>query len=89
MHKPMNFLALVLLSAALPGCGPSVGVVGMPGMGMPMGMGGFYGGSWGHSTNVAVVNNRSTNVGVYNSEHNNAFVDNHRDDNFYHPGRYR
>jgi hypothetical protein len=62
-----------------------VGVVGMPGMGM----GGFYGGSWGHSTNVAVINNRSTNFGVYNSEHDNAFVDSDRGGNFYHPGRNR
>ena len=81
----------LLLAAMLTGCGPSVGVVGMGGMG------GFaYGGAWGHSTtNVDVVNNRTTDVyasnrtnTLVNDEHvNNANAN--RGGDFYHPGRFR
>ena len=64
-----------------------IGVGGMPMgygmMGMPMG--GFYGGSWGH-TNVYAYNHTTD---VYASNHNNAFVDNHGGGDFYHPGRGR
>ncbi len=94
MNTSCRGIAIVLAATALVGCGPSVGV-GMGGVGMmPMGgvgmmpMGGFaYGGGWGHSTNVAVINNRTTDVYASNRT-NNAFV---REDqnNFYHPGRFR
>lgn len=80
-------LPAFMLTASLSGCGPTIGVGGMPMgygmMGMPMG--GFYGGSWGH-TNVYAYNHTTD---VYASNHNNAFVDNHGGGDFYHPARGR
>lgn len=89
MNTSCRGIAIILTSAALVGCGPSVGVGVMPmgGVGM-MPMGGFaYGGGWGHSTNVAVINNRTTDVYASNRT-NNAFVRENQN-NFYHPGRFR
>lgn len=89
MNTSCRGIAIILTSAALVGCGPSVGVGVMPmgGVGM-MPMGGFaYGGGWGHSTNVAVINNRTTDVYASNRT-NNTFVRENQN-NFYHPGRFR
>ena len=83
-------LALLAVAIWLAGCAPSVGGMGMGGTGMMgMPMGGFaYGGAWGHSTNVAVVNNHTTDV--YASRRtSNTFVNDEHRDNFYHPGRIR
>ncbi len=75
-------LAMIVLA----GCGPSMGGGGMPMgygmMGMPMG--GFYGGSWGH-TNVYAYDHTTD---VYAASHNNTFVNNHGGD-YYHPGHGR
>jgi|GEM_PF-1493714 len=86
MDQPLWRIPCLFAAAALAGCGPSMGV-GMGGVGM-MPMGGFaYGGGWGHSTHVAVINNRTTDVYASNRT-NNAFANEERND-FYHPGRFR